>query len=101
MTDDALAVNGRVTQRDLYDAITRIDTKLDRHYASFDRRLLRLEEAVHRDQGHDEAQATIVAKQDEQLREQGVSRRWLVTIAVTVVLSLMATLVSVYVALAA
>lgn len=90
--------NGRVTQRDLYDAITRLDIKLDRHYSTLDHRLRDVERAVIEEQAHDDERELMLREQRAIKQEQGISRRWLVGIAVTVLLSFAASLTSILLA---
>ena len=99
MTDQPVPVNGRVTQRDLYDAIGRVDAKLDSHYHRLDERLRRVEMAIQEEQAHDDERALMIREQRQIRAEQGVSRRWLLGIGVTVAMSLMASLSSLAVSL--
>ena len=85
---DPMPTNGRVTQRDLYDAISRIDTKLDRHYLQFDERLRHVEKCIVEEQAHDDERALMIREQREMKREQGISKRWMVTLAIGIFTSL-------------
>lgn len=77
MTAEPLT-NGRVTQRDLYDAITRVDTKLDRHYVTLDKRLRDVERYAITERAHDDERELVLKEQREIRTEQGVGRRWLI-----------------------
>lgn len=98
---DAPMVNGRVTQRDLYDAIGRLDTKLDGHYHKLDDRLRHVELALREERAHDDERELMIREQHEIKLTQGASRRWLIGITVTVILSASASLTSVLLSMGA
>ena len=92
-------VNGRVSQRDLYDALSRLETKLDSHYHRLDERLRRVEMALKEEQAHDDERELMLREQRQIRTEQGVSRRWLLGIGVTVMLSFAASITSIAVSM--
>ena len=87
---DPTPINGRVSQRDLYDAISRLDEKIDVHYRRLDDRLRAIELNYASQAGEDE----LLKEQREIRAEQGVGRRWLVGIAIGVIFSGIANVMS-------
>ena len=93
-------VNGRVSQRDLYDALSRLEGKVDGHYHRLDDRMRKLEMAFKEEQAHDDERETMLREQRRIREDQGVGRRWCVGLFVTVSLSLLASITSIVVSIA-
>ena len=83
-------VNGRVSQRDLYNAITRVEAKMDRRFDQLDERIRCVERQAATKAGEDE----LLAEQHKLCEEEVIGRRWLISIAAGVIFSVVANLIS-------
>ena len=94
MTDQA-PVNGRVTQRDLYDAIGGLRqeqrdgfAEIRGDFRELRERVAKVERCQTAETARDDERALIIREQQEMKREQGVSKRWLIALAAATFTSL-------------